>query len=101
MRIPVDSDLWSAFNYALREVLRQDEIHAPGFPADRDGVRLGLAAMQDELTETLEAWSRDKRRGQDGWDFPSDMENELVQTIAVGLRLLRSLHAKRGPSFDV
>jgi len=97
LRVPIDSS--SAFAVALHEVARQDEIHPAGFIADRDGIRLALAAMQDELDESLEAFQGgEKRRTDEYWP---KTEEELVQTIAVGLRLLRSLHAKRGPSFDV
>lgn len=51
-------DDFSAFAVVLREVGRQDEIHPTGFIADRDGIRLALAAMQDELDESLEAFQR-------------------------------------------
>lgn len=39
---------------------RQMESFPPGFPADRNGIRLGLAAIEDELNETLTEWRADK-----------------------------------------
>lgn len=70
----------------VEEVLRQDSIHPAGYPATRDGVRLGLVSIQDELDEALEAW-RDERR-HDGWLLT---EGEVLQVIGVAMRLLRSL----------
>ena len=77
------------------EVVRQDQLHEQGFPPSRGGVRLALAAVQDELDETLEAW-----RGERAAPEWLKTEEELVQTIAVGVRLLRSLRYFRGRRLD-
>lgn len=68
------------------EVARQDEIHPAGYPATRDGVRMGLATIQDELDEALAAW-RDERR-EPHW---TETEAEVLQVAGVAARLLRSM----------
>lgn len=86
----------------LAEVKRQDEIHGDGFPATRDGLRLGLAAMQDELDEARDAWRIDRRGAghcpwiNSGGDHSTEVE--LTQAVAVGLRMLRSIHDSAGPA---
>ena len=77
------------------EIARQDSIHPEGFPPTRGGVRLALATVQDELDETFEAW-RLERRGPE-W---AQVEHELVQTVAVGVRALRELRAVGGKRYD-
>lgn len=68
------------------EIGRQDLIHPAGYPATRDGIRFGIATLEDELWETLDAWRAEKRG--DNW---TRTEEELLQVVAVGARLLRSL----------
>lgn len=70
-----------------REIARQDVVSTYG--TDRDGVRLALACMQDELNEALEAFQAEKRPI-DGRTWARAQE-ELVQAVAVGLRVLRDL----------
>lgn len=53
------------------------------FTNDVAGMRLGLACLEDELAECLEAW-RGERRG-DGW---LETHAELMQLVAVACRLL-------------
>jgi hypothetical protein len=72
----------------LVEVSTQDCEHQGGYPATRDGVRLGLAAAEDELVEAREAW-RDERRVA-GWPAT---RGELLQVAAVALRVARSIDA--------
>ena len=82
----------------IEEVHRQDELHPDGYPPTRDGVRLGIAAAQDELNiETWEAW-RDARCkcpvprcGHHDW---SRVRIEAIQTAAVLLRMVRELSDK-------
>lgn len=71
----------------VAEITRQDAVSTYG--TDRDGVRLALACMQDELDETLLAFQAEKRpiEGRT-WQ---QVQFELVQTVAIGLRLLRDL----------
>lgn len=77
------------------EVRRQDDLHPEDFPPTRGGVRLALAAVQDELDETLEAWQGERRAPE--W---IKTEEELVQTLAVGIRLLRAIRYFRGRRLD-
>lgn len=69
------------------EIARQDLVSTYG--TDRDGVRLALACMQDELDEALEAFQAEKRPI-DGRTW-ARTQDELVQAVAVGLRALRDL----------
>lgn len=74
------------------EVNRQDELCDHPYEAHRDSVRLGLATVEDELREALEAWQRDKKLPGDRW---AAVREELLQALAVGLRLYRVLDADR------
>lgn len=62
-----------------------------GFPADRNGIRLGLAAVQDELKETLDAWHEDKRQQNPDWHRTYD---ELLDIIAAATYTAIELHRK-------
>lgn len=77
------------YSRIVSEVARQDVEHPNGYPLTRDGMRLGVAALSDELTEVWTEWNLSKRH------FPthhtSNLEVEIVQLIAVGIRMLRSL----------
>ena len=70
------------------EVNRQDEIHPAGYQATRDGVRLGLATVEDELREALDA-HRDERRVE-GW---SHTYEELLQLAAVAVRTAAAIRS--------
>lgn len=74
---------WAA---VAAEVRRQDETHEAGYPATRDGLRLALAAAEDELIEARDA-HRDERE-MAGWWRTRD---ELLQLAAVVLRAVRSI----------
>lgn len=76
------------------EIVRQDGVSTYG--SDRDGVRLAIACMEDELAEVLDAFQREKRPI-DGrtWE---QVQGELRQLIAVGLRLSRDLYMRPGES---
>ena len=81
----------------VAEIERQDSVSTYG--TDRDGVRLALACMQDELDETLLAFQAEKRpiEGRT-WQ---QVQFELVQTVAIGLRLLRDLSPTGRPAVPV
>lgn len=100
--LPVPIWISSVVEMALREVRRQDEIHPAGFPATRDGLRLGLAALQDEVREAEEAWRADRRRdGVCPWinhGGEHSTEVELLQVAAIALRMVRSIHGSAGPA---
>ena len=68
------------------EVRRLDDIHPPGFPATYDGVRLGLAMVQDELNEALDAWRSERRAPT--WEHT---RAELVQVAAIAVRIIREM----------
>lgn len=93
-RHPTDA-LVSEVALVLREVERQDAIHPVGYPATRDGVRFGIATMQDELDEALEAWREVKRLPltDERWRA---VRGELAQAAAVILRTLREMQTLEG-----
>jgi hypothetical protein len=76
------------------EVERQDRIHPAGYPATRDGVRLGIATVADETQEALDAWREGRCKcatphcGHSKWH---EVEGELLQAAAVALRAIRSI----------
>lgn len=80
-----------------REMIRQDEIHPDGYPATRDGVRLGIAAAEDELAETREAWIEDRckccvpRCEHASWEH---VRSEAIQAAAVLMRMVRSINER-------
>jgi hypothetical protein len=89
------AELRQIVGQVLREVERQDERHPEGFGSDRNGIRAGLAAIEDETRETLEAWHREKkiraaRRSGHQW---TQTREELVQVVAVALRALSAMPA--------
>ncbi len=76
------------------EIERQNTTHPSGYPATRDGIRLGLACAQDELEETLAAWRADRckcpapRCDHAEWEHTFE---EAIQTAAVLMRLAASI----------
>lgn len=78
----------------IREMTRQDAMHPRGYPPTRDGIRLGLAAAQDELNEALDAWRADRCKCEEPecghYDWQAT-RGEIVQTIGVLLRCVRSI----------
>jgi hypothetical protein len=78
------------------EIARQDRLHPAGYPAHRDGVRLGIAHAEDELEEVKLAHRDDRCKcpipncGHARW---LETETEVLQTAAVLLRLARSIRA--------
>jgi hypothetical protein len=93
-------DIYDALADLGDEVTRQDEIHPAGYAATRDGVRLGLATVGDELQEALDAWRpgrckcRTPECGHHDW---SEVRKELLQTAAVIMRTIRSIDAAPRP----
>jgi hypothetical protein len=82
----VTVEWYDAMESIADEVRRLDSIHPAGSPPTYDGVRLGLAMMQDELVEALDAW-RDER-GLRRW---VQTRAELVQVAAVAVRIIREM----------
>lgn len=78
----------------LAEILRQDKVHPSGYPATRDGVRLGLAAAEDELEEAKQAWREGRCKCPEPMCEHADWANtreEIIQTAAVLLRTASSM----------
>jgi len=91
----LSADLPAVLDGASDEVQRQDGLHPAGYPATRDGIRLGLAAAQDELDEALGAWHQERCRcgtppgcQHSRW---AKTREELLQLAAVALRAVRSI----------
>jgi hypothetical protein len=74
----------------ILEIGRQDGQHPGCFPATRDGLRLALAAAQDELDESRESWRDGRPRPGRDADWTA-CRTELVQLAAVALRAARSI----------
>lgn len=76
------------------EIERQRSIHPDGYPATRNGIRLGLACAQDEVLESLDEWrlARCKCNAPDcahpDW---SNVREEALQAAAVLLRIVTSI----------
>jgi len=68
-----------------QEINRQEKILPANkcFPFNRNGIRLGIASLEDELKETLDAWNKEKR----GTKY-KETKKELIQLIALGIRIL-------------
>lgn len=76
------------------EVVRQDKAHPAGYPYTRDGMRLGIASLDDETEEVWEQWREMKRRLFDGTTTALDksfLREEIMQVMAVGYRMVRSI----------
>lgn len=83
---PVDDDQADHRTDFADEARRQDDIHPGEFPATRDGIRLALACLDDEVKEALDAW-REERRGH-GWE---NTRKELLQAGGIAIRAVRSI----------
>jgi hypothetical protein len=82
----------------VAEIGRQDAIHPNGYPATRDGIRLGIAAAEDEVREALDAWRAARckcstpRCAHHDW---SQVRAEAIQAAAVLLRMARGITPPR------
>lgn len=75
------------------EVDRQDRNHPGGYPFDRNGVRLGIAALEDEVQEVYEEWRKHKR---DLGNGAASIRAELLQVMGVAFRIVREIDATAG-----
>jgi NTP pyrophosphatase (non-canonical NTP hydrolase) len=73
------------------EICKQDSLHAEGYPYTRNGVRLGIAALEDELGEVWQEWNNSKRAL---GNARSELRAELMQVAAIAMRIIRSLDAE-------
>lgn len=74
------------------EVDRQDRNHPGGYPFDRNGLRLGIAALEDEVQEVYEEWRKHKRDLGNGAD---SIRAELLQVMGVAFRIVREIDARQ------
>lgn len=75
------------------EVERQDAVHSGGYGVSRDGVRLGLASIEDELRETLEAWHGEKKMprspGRSEWNCGCVIADDFVVSRGERMSVVR------------
>lgn len=84
-------NIWADVN---ARVAKQDAHHPSGYPATRDGIRLGIAAAEDELRETRDAWRGDRCKCPTPLCDHATWENvrdEALDVIAVLFRMVRSI----------
>jgi hypothetical protein len=94
------TERWALLADIFQEIGRQDMVHPKGYPAERDGVFLGITTAIHELErEAIDAWRGERCRcqtpncGHADWQYTRD---ELVQAAAIILRTIRSIDdAKR------
>ena len=71
---------------------RQQVAHRSSFDVDRDGIRLGLATIEDELKEALDAWRAGYRHGKffgtPNWEPTA---KEVLQIAGNAMRLYTSI----------
>ena len=59
-----------------------------GYPYTRDGVRLGIAALEDEVAEVYEEWTRNKRHL---GNCITSIRAELLQVAAVAMMIIEGI----------
>lgn len=84
----------------VREIDRQDAKHGPTFNAGSalGRIRLGIACLEDEVRETLDAWRDDRGRPvtDGGWIHTRE---EALQVAALAMRLVRQIDAETHDAF--
>lgn len=60
----------------------------PGFPYDRNGVRLGIAALEDEVQEVWTEWNIHKRNMSRGCET---IRTELLQVASVAMLMIAGI----------
>ena len=70
------------------EVERQDERHPDGYPYTRNGVRLGIAALEDEVAEVYDEWQHNHNHL---GNCRAEIRVELLQVAAVAMRMIREI----------
>jgi hypothetical protein len=77
------------------EIVRQDTGCRGGYVATRDGLRMAIAHLEDEVREAREAHREE--RHDDYWVHTSE---ELVQVAAIAVRALRAMCDDDLPAVD-
>lgn len=67
-----------------------EERYPPGFPYDRNNVRLGIAALEDETAEVWTIWEKNKHRLGLG-DIHENIREELLQVAAVAMMVVQGI----------
>ena len=79
---------------AGRIVSQWERLSGPPIPADftydRNGLRLGIAALEDELREVYEVWAQYKKNLQDPVAAAS-FRHELLDIAAVAMLMYRNV----------
>lgn len=89
---PLRMYLHEVLEQAICQDARVKEDPPEYWQPDRHGVRMFIAAMEDELGESYEAWDDEKKpHGPPNPDRWPRTRAELIQTTAIGLRAVRSL----------
>jgi hypothetical protein len=68
----------------FKEIEKQDEKHGPYEGSCLGRSRLALATLEDEVSEALKAWRRERKEPH--WE---ETRKEVIQVAAVALRALR------------
>jgi hypothetical protein len=80
------------------EIEKQDALHPSGYPYTRDGIRLGIAAIEDETREVWDAWHAIRRTIGNGSADPGDLRGELMQVAAICMRIVRTIDERGAPT---
>jgi hypothetical protein len=81
-----------AINDLQEEIVNQDGNHPESYPYDRNGVRLGIAALEDEVNEVYEEWRNHKRHL---GNCVNEIRSELLQVAAIAMRMIRELDSSK------
>jgi len=84
------TDLGPILDESADHVELLESRYPQGFPADRNGVRLGIPSLEDELREVWYEWNLNKRR------LPSAegtlaLEGELFDMLAVAVMIVKGI----------
>lgn len=73
----------------LSATMQEQELAFPqGYPADRHGLRLGIAHLGDVESDVWDEWHRWRHTGRWGDGF---LREQLLHTAAIALRMVVSL----------
>lgn len=89
------SDAAKPLEDLAREIAKQDTLHPSGYPYTRDGIRLGIAAIEDETREVWDAWHEIRHTIGNGTADPGSLRGELIQVAAVYMRIARTIDEHR------
>jgi hypothetical protein len=75
------------------EILLELNQHPQGFPYTRDGMRLAIAALEDEVREVWSEWEMTKRR-MDEYDpeYDHGIRDEALQVAAIAIQMVATIN---------